>query len=186
MYLSPNERRYIMIREHGSIDGDVRLSWWKRRRLKRDQGVWMIDPISRTNLLVKSLEDKIYIVDEVAYRPNVLEALAIEIGEELVSRGRINVTTAQNIYGNVRVDVNFGIPNLLWLLYPRGSLDIVRAPKALRIISTLTRPIFFIVDLVVKAWQHRIYRQVYQRTFSMFPQYTKELYTGMSYPEIGM
>lgn len=180
-----NKPLLLMIKDPQRIKGDLGVSKAKLAKLQKETyAFWAVCPYSRTalKLIINDEEDFYYVLEDrlVNSRHNtIFEDIAEEIGNALIKKGRIHVLKAGDVGGVIRVDVEFGLPNLLWALYPRGYFDITRSPLVIRMLSAITKPLFFIASPFITLYQKAVYKNVYKSIFKSYPEFVKELKKGM-------
>ena len=81
----------LLVRHPDRLTGDIGLPLQIQKDLVQQEGVWATCPYSRTKLLIKELNDVFYVVDDTEAYPSIIEMLAIEIAEKLVTKAYINV-----------------------------------------------------------------------------------------------
>lgn len=183
-----SKKLYLMVRDPTMIKGDIGLSRDAKRYLKEESdSFWAVCPYSRASLRLKKMGEYYYVVDDIwvsKEKNTLLEDIAIDIAEVCAKWGRIHIKKAEDVKGAVRVDIDFGVPNLLWALYPRGIWAILRAAWPLKALSFLSRPLFFLLTPLTRSWQKFVYKKVYNSTLSLYPMFQKEIMRGMQHPEM--
>lgn len=173
------------------VKGDDELPPKIKKELRKnlDEGSWVVCPYSRTYLNIKEWGDCFYIMDDILIndkKNTVLEDIAYVLGEACAKYGRIHIKSAMDHMGAVRMEVDWGIPNLIWALYPRGFRQAAKASIGLKILSFLSTPLFFLAAPLTKLWQKFVYKRVYKLVFLKYPNFNKEIWRGVQYPgELG-
>lgn len=186
---TPTVKMFAILKDPRNLRGDLDLPPHILKELKTDRsgGLWLLCPYSRTAIYVKKYGDIYYIIDDIwvsPYKNTILEDLAYEIAENCARVGRIHIKKAVDHMGSVKVEIEWGVPNLLWALYPRGVTDVLKAPWTIKALSFVTAPVFKLLNPLTKLWQKMVYKKVYKSALSMYPQFSGQMFRGMQYPEM--